>query len=81
VKIENMRTLDLHGVNYEDAYLKCHKFINDNYGYDMFIITGHSDRMKKIASTVIDKYRLQYIVGGVTGTYGHIRIFGGNLNG
>jgi hypothetical protein len=77
VKIENMRALDLHGVNHEDAYIKCHRFINDNYGHDMFIITGHSDRMKKIVVEILDTYRLQYLVGGVTGTYGHIRIFGG----
>ena len=76
MKIENLRALDLHGVTHEDAYLKCHRFVNDNYGHDMLIITGHSDRMKKIASEVLDAYRLQYIVGGVTGTYGHIRIFG-----
>jgi hypothetical protein len=80
VKIENMRTLDLHGVSHEDAYLKCHKFINANYGHDMFIITGHSDKMKKIVSEVAEKYRLQYLVGGVTGTHGVVRIFGGNTN-
>ena len=76
MKIENMRTLDLHGVSHEDAYLKCHKFINENYGHDMFIITGHSERMKKIVGEVVKAYRLRYLIGGVTGTYGHVRIFG-----
>jgi hypothetical protein len=46
----------------------------------MFIITGHSDKMKKIVSDVVEKYRLQYLVGGVTGTHGVVRIFGGNTN-
>lgn len=76
MKIENLRTLDLHGTTHEEAHLRCHKFINDNYGHDMFIITGHSDRMKAIVAEVIEKYRLNYLVGGITGTYGHIRIFG-----
>jgi len=75
VKIENLRALDLHGVTYDEANLKCHRFLNDNWGHDMYIITGNSNRMKEVVSEVIDKYRLRYIVGGITGTDGYIRIF------
>ena len=77
MKIENLlKTLDLHGVKHEDADSRCHEFINSNYGYDMIIITGNSERMKEIVSGVIGEYKLQYIVGGPTGTAGYIRIFG-----
>ena len=32
-------------------------------------------RMKEIAAEVIDKYRLKYLVGGITGSDGYIRVF------
>ena len=75
MKLENMRALDLHGVTYDEANLKCLIDLNDNWGHDMYIITGNSNRMKEVVTEVIEKYRLKYIVGGITGTDGHIRIF------
>lgn len=75
MKIENLRALDLHGSNYEEVVMKCHRFLNANYGHDMYIITGNSNKMKDIVIDIIDKYRLRYHVGGVTGTDGYIRIF------
>lgn len=75
MKIENMRALDLHGSTYDEAVNKCHRFLNDNYGHDMYIITGNSDKMKEIVSEIIDKYRLRYSVGGITGTYGYITVY------
>jgi len=75
VKLENLRALDLHGSNYEEVVTKCHRFLNDNYGHDMYIITGKSTEMIKLVVSIIDKYRLQYHTGGVTGTDGYIRIF------
>lgn len=73
--IHNFRTLDLHGSNYEEVVTKCHRFLNDHYGHDMYIITGNSSKMKEIVTEIIDKYRLHYNVGGITGTYGYIRIY------
>ena len=75
MRIQNLRTLDLHGFTYDEAYLKCHRFLNDNWGHDLYIITGNSTRMKEIAAEVIDKYRLRYLVGGITGSDGYIRVF------
>jgi len=73
-KEDNVKELDLHGSNYEQVILKCHKFINDNWGRDLKIITGNSNYMKRIVSEIINKYRLQYVVGGITGIEGYIII-------
>ena len=75
MKIENLRSLDLHGSNYEEVVTKCQRFLNDNYGHDMYIITGRSTKMKELVTEIIDKYRLKYNVGGITGTDGYIRIY------
>ena len=75
MRMENMRTLDLHGFNYEEVVLRCHEFLNANYGHDMFIITGNSNEMKKVVTEVIEKYRLRYLSGGITGTDGFIRVY------
>ena len=72
-----MRTLDLHGTRHEDVESKCHRFINDNWQQSLKIITGHSPHMKRIVCEVIEKYNLQYIVGGGTGSEGYIKIFKG----
>ena len=69
-----MKELDLHGSNYEEVVIKCHRFLNDNWGKEMKIITGQSTQMKKMVCEIIDTYRLKYHVGGVTGTEGHITI-------
>ena len=60
MKIENLRALDLHGVTYDEANLKCHRFLNDNWGHDMKIITGNSFMMKKIVCKILDFYELDY---------------------
>ena len=41
----------------------------------MYIITGKSTKMQKLVTEIIDKYRLRYNVGGITGTDGYIRIY------
>jgi len=69
-----VKELDLHGANYEEVVIKCHRFLNDNWGKEMKIITGKSDEMKKLVCEIIEKYRLQYQVGGATGFEGHITI-------
>ena len=72
-----MNQLDLHGVIYDDVPLKCHRFINENWGKPMKIITGHSRVMKNLVTRIIEQYDLGYHVGGITETEGYIRIFGG----
>ena len=72
-----MHILDLHGTRHEDVEDKCHRFINDNWQQSLKIITGHSPQMRKIVCEVIEKYNLQYIVGGITGSEGYIKIFKG----
>ena len=75
MKIENLRALDLHGATYEEVVTKCHRFLNENYGHDMYIITGKSSEMMKLVVEIIDKYRLRYHAGGITGADGYIRVF------
>jgi len=36
--------------------------------------------MKSIVCKVLDQYNLQYIVGGITGSEGYIKIFTGGIN-
>lgn len=69
-----MRELDLHGLNYEEVVIKCHRFINSNWGHRMRIITGKSNEMKMLVCKIVDTYRLEYHVGGASGTEGHITI-------
>tara|TARA_R110002074_G_scaffold159547_1_gene316863 strand:+ start:370 stop:582 length:213 start_codon:yes stop_codon:yes gene_type:complete len=66
--------LDLHGANYEEVVIRCHRFINENWGKRMSIITGKSDEMKRLVAKIIDTYRLEYHVGGASGTDGCITI-------
>ena len=75
-----MYTLDLHGVVHEDVESKCHRFINKHWNNQLTIITGHSPAMKSIVCKVLEHYSLQYIVGGITGSEGYIKIFSGGIN-
>lgn len=62
-----MKKIDLHGSNYEDAHREVEKFINDNWGTpegDLKIITGHSEKMRKVATAVLDRYGVAYKIGG-----------------
>ena len=52
-----MDTLDLHGTRHDDAEYKIHRFIYRSQ-IPCKIITGHSDRMKKIVRAVIKEYDL-----------------------
>jgi len=69
-----VRELDLHGANYEEVVIKCHRFINENWGKRMTIVTGKSDEMKRLVAKIIDTYRLEYHIGGASGTDGRITI-------
>ena len=75
-----MRILDLHNTRHEDVESKCHSFINKNWNNQLTIVTGHSPTMKSIVCKILDQYNLQYIVGGITGSEGYIKIFTGGIN-
>jgi hypothetical protein len=55
-----MKTLDLHGVKYEEVPRICHGFINTYWGQELKIITGNSDEMKQIVISVIRQYGLDF---------------------
>jgi len=54
-KQRKMRTLDLHGVKHNDADEEIRKFLNF-VELPCSIITGKSDEMKKIASSIVKEY-------------------------
>jgi DNA-nicking Smr family endonuclease len=65
-----MKTLDLHGLNYEDAHREVERFINDNWDStegSLKIITGHSTKMRNVATVVLDQYDVTYTIGGPLG--------------
>ena len=75
-----MHVLDLHGTRHEDVESKCHRFINEHWDNQLKIITGHSPTMQSIVCSVLNQYNLQYIVGGIAGSEGYIKIFKGGIN-
>jgi DNA-nicking Smr family endonuclease len=65
-----MKTLDLHGLNHEDAHREVEMFVNDNWDApegSLKIITGHSISMRKQVVEVLDRYDLGYSIGGPIG--------------
>ena len=61
-----MNTLDLHGVRHEGAKKLTIAFVEGHLGTaeNVEIVTGHSPKMRKIATDVLDEYGLTYWVGG-----------------
>jgi len=65
-----METLNLHGLSYEDAHREVERFINDNWDApegNLKIITGHSSKMRNVATVVLDRYDVAYKIGGPLG--------------
>lgn len=65
-----MKTLDLHGVRYEDAERSVVQFIEDCWGSgedEAEIITGHSSGMRKLVVTIAKEYDATCKVGGEIG--------------
>ena len=60
-----MKILDLHGIRHSDVSTKCHVFINDNWGKEMKIITGHSSRMKNLVIEVLNFYKLEFTLDNI----------------
>ena len=61
----SMFTLDLHRIKHEDARSLTIKFVEKYWDLkcELRIITGHSNRMKKIVIKVLDEYDLKYYIG------------------
>jgi dsDNA-specific endonuclease/ATPase MutS2 len=65
-----MKTLDLHGVRYEDAERAVVHFIEDCWGSgedEAEIITGHSLRMRGLVLNIAKEYDATCKVGGEIG--------------
>jgi len=65
-----MEILDLHGLNYEDAQREVERFVHTNWGApdnSLKIITGHSQKMRNVATAVLDAYEVPYKIGGQLG--------------
>jgi hypothetical protein len=60
-----MKKIDLHGETFASARREVESFLNKNWGCGerMEIITGHSPKMKKIVTDILDRYGLIYQIG------------------
>lgn len=55
-----MKTLDLHGLRYNDAKRQLELFINENWGDKLKIITGNSEEMKEVVCELLNYYDLEF---------------------
>jgi len=65
-----MKTLDLHGVKYDEVERTVVRFIEDCWGAgeeEAEIITGHSSGMRKMVTTIAKEYDAICKVGGEIG--------------
>ena len=65
-----MYKIDLHNLRYEDAKRFLIRQIESRWGNCeiLEIITGHSNKMRKVATDLLDEYSLDYKIGGTLGT-------------
>jgi len=61
--------IDLHGMKHEEVRDVLDRFINTWWGTnkDICIITGNSDKLKKIVVDILDEYKLVYKTGDYSG--------------
>jgi dsDNA-specific endonuclease/ATPase MutS2 len=64
-----MTEIDLHGMRHEHVKTYLENTINQLWldEVDLKIITGHSPRMKKIVTDILDEYKLKYRIGDFSG--------------
>ena len=60
-----MKKLNLHGIKHGDVKRKVIHFVEDNWnsGKEIEIITGNSDKMRKLAIEILNEYNLYYRIG------------------
>lgn len=65
------KKLDLHRVSHSSVRRLTIRFIEDTWmdSQNIFIITGHSEKMRKIVCEVLDEYGLEYYIGGRLGIF------------
>jgi len=60
-KKENIPSLDLHGIKHKEVEILVEKFVLENENrLPIDIITGHSEKMKKIVKEVLDYFEFEY---------------------
>jgi len=63
-KYEPIRKLDLHGVRHGEVQVLVEDFILENQNYlPIKIITGNSEKMKRIVTNVLNDHGFQYSDG------------------
>ena len=63
-KYEPMRKLDLHGVRHGEVQILVEDFVLENQNYlPIKIITGNSEKMKRIVTNVLNDHGFQYSDG------------------
>lgn len=62
-----MEKLNLHGIRHRSVRQKVIRFLEDNWGSvrEVEIVTGNSDKMRKLVIKVLDEYDLSYRIGRV----------------
>ncbi len=60
-----MDKLNLHGIKHESVKWKVIHFLEDNWssGEEVEIVTGNSNKMRKLVIEVLDEYDLLYTIG------------------
>jgi hypothetical protein len=60
-----MKKIDLHRTRHEDAKSLVIRFIEDNWDceYTLEVITGNSDKMRRLVTDVVDEYDLPWSIG------------------
>jgi hypothetical protein len=66
--------LDLHRISHSAVRRLTIRFIEDTWMNEenIFIVTGHSKKMKEIVCEVLDEYGLKYYIGGRLGIFNAI---------
>lgn len=66
---KKMIRLDLHGVRHGDVQGKVIRLVEKYWNTDeeLTVVTGHSPKMRKLVTEVLDEYGLEYYIGGTLG--------------
>ena len=64
-----MTRLDLHNIRHQDVATTLEHTLNSLWGEkeELKIITGHSEKMRKIVIDILDDYGLEYQIGDWSG--------------
>mgnify|MGYP003154063080 CR=1 FL=1 len=54
-----MKVLDLHGYRHHEVPQVLHTFINSNFGKELKVIFGNSEKMKEIVLETVEPYRFK----------------------